>query len=106
MKLCNHYKIYVAFLYRFCTQTKLRSHGYRTPGAIKRADTAKQIEEACKLLPGDANTIWKAAGGGTGGQLSTVVWALNPQGSALLVMDPSHRICSACSNTFVLCCCS
>ncbi len=48
-------------------EAKLRSNGHRTPGAIKRADTAKQIEEACKLLPGDANTIWKAAGGGKGG---------------------------------------
>ncbi len=53
-------------------EEKLRSGGYRTPHAIQQADTAKQIEEACKLLPGDANTIWKAAGGGTGGWLTIV----------------------------------
>ena len=45
---------------------KLFSGGYRTPNAIKQADNAEQIERACGLLLGDANNIWKAAGGGAG----------------------------------------
>jgi len=52
---------------------KLRSAGFRTANAIKQADSAKQIEEACGLPLGDANTIWRAAGGGAGRQLSVVV---------------------------------
>ena len=45
---------------------KLVSGGYRTPNAIKQADSAEQVERACGLLLGDANSIWKAAGGGAG----------------------------------------
>ncbi|KAL3151006.1 hypothetical protein ABBQ38_012877 [Trebouxia sp. C0009 RCD-2024] len=42
---------------------QLCSGGYRTPNGIKQADNAEQIQRACGLLPGDANIIWKAAGG-------------------------------------------
>ena len=50
-------------------KAKLCSGGYRTPNAIKQADDAEQIERACGLLPGDANIVWKAAGGVAGRQL-------------------------------------
>ncbi len=42
-------------------EIKLRSGGFRTP-------YAKEIADACDLLPGDANIIWKAARGRVGGQ--------------------------------------
>lgn len=51
-------------------KARLYSGGYRTPNAIKQADNAEQIERACALLLGDANVIWKAAGGVAGRQLS------------------------------------
>ena len=44
-------------------RVQLCSGGYRTPNGIKQADDAEQIQRAYGLLPGDANTIWKAAGG-------------------------------------------
>lgn len=47
-------------------KAKLFSGGYRTPNAIKQADNAEQIQRACGLLLGDANNMWKAAGGGAG----------------------------------------
>lgn len=47
-------------------KAKLYSGGYRTPNAIKQADHAEQIERACALLLGEANIIWKAAGGVAG----------------------------------------
>ena len=50
-------------------KAKLVSGGYRTRNAIKQADDAQQIERATGLLPGDANIIWKAAGGVAGRQL-------------------------------------
>ena len=50
-------------------KAKLHSGGYRTPNAIKQADNAEQIERACDLLPGEANILWKAAGGVAGMQL-------------------------------------
>lgn len=49
---------------------QLCSGGYRTPNGIKQADNAEQIQRACGLLPGDANIIWKAAGGLAGKQLN------------------------------------
>ena len=48
---------------------RLRSAGYRTPNSVKQADSAEQVQRACELLPGDANIIWKAAGGFAGKQL-------------------------------------
>jgi hypothetical protein len=45
---------------------QLCSGGYRTSNGIKQADNAEQIQRACGLLPGDANLIWKAAGGVAG----------------------------------------
>ncbi|DBA99022.1 TPA: hypothetical protein ACH3X1_014292 [Trebouxia sp. C0004] len=44
-------------------RAQLCSGGYRTPNGIKQADNAEQIQRACGLLLGDANIIWKAAGG-------------------------------------------
>ncbi len=40
--------------------------GYYTPDGIQQADNAEQIQRACELLPGEANLIWKAAGGVAG----------------------------------------
>ena len=45
---------------------ELSSAGFWTTHAIKYADSAKQIAEACGFPLGDACTIWKAAGGGAG----------------------------------------
>ncbi|KAL3158975.1 hypothetical protein ABBQ32_011373 [Trebouxia sp. C0010 RCD-2024] len=45
---------------------QLCSGGYRTPNSVKQADNAEQIQRACGLLLGDANIIWKAAGGFAG----------------------------------------
>ena len=51
---------------------QLCSGGYRTPNSVKQADNAEQIQRACGLLLGDANIIWKAAGGFAGKQLKLV----------------------------------
>jgi hypothetical protein len=53
---------------------RLRARGYRTKAAVRAADSAKKLEEDCELLPGDANLIWKAAGGGQGRQLLKGWW--------------------------------
>lgn len=47
-------------------RAQLCSGGYRTPNGIKQADNAEQVQRACGLLLGDANIIWKAAGGVAG----------------------------------------
>ncbi len=44
----------------------LCSGGYQTPIAIKQAGNADRIQQACGLLPGDADVIWNAAGGVAG----------------------------------------
>ena len=49
---------------------QLRSGGYRTLRGVRQADNAEQIQQACGLLLGDANIIWKAAGGFAGKQLN------------------------------------
>ena len=49
---------------------QLRSGGYRTPNGIKQADNAEKLWQACGLLLGDANIIWKAASGIAGQQLN------------------------------------
>ena len=49
---------------------QLRSGGYRTINGVKQADNAEQIQQACGLLLGDANIIWKAAGEFAGKQLN------------------------------------
>ena len=47
-------------------RAQLCSGGYRTPNGIKQVDNAEQIQRAFGLLLGDANIIWKAAGGVAG----------------------------------------
>ena len=47
-------------------KARLCSGGYYTPNGIQQADNAEQIQRACELLPGEANLIWKAAGGVAG----------------------------------------
>jgi hypothetical protein len=47
-------------------RAQLFSGGYRTLNGIRQADNAEQIQNACGLLLGDANIIWKAAGGVAG----------------------------------------
>ncbi len=47
----------------------LCSGGYRTPNAMKQAGNADQLQQACRLLPGDADIIWNVAGGVAGWQL-------------------------------------
>lgn len=49
---------------------QLCSGGYSTPNGVKQADNAEQLQRACGLLLGDANIIWKAAGGFAGEQLN------------------------------------
>ncbi len=73
-------------------EVKLRSGGFRTPYAIKEADSAKQIADACDLLPGDANIIWKAARGGVGGQpMVSFVKRLLSFSNACVTCAPKHK---------------
>lgn len=51
-------------------KAQLCSGGYGTPSSIEQADYAEQIQRKCKLPLGDANIIWKAAGGFAGEQLN------------------------------------
>ncbi len=47
----------------------LRGKGFRTPKAILAAGSADRLSSICGLLPGDADVIWEAAEGTTGGSL-------------------------------------
>ena len=40
---------------------KLQDAGYRNVNALAKAGGAKRLEDACNLLPGDADVIWSAA---------------------------------------------
>ena len=42
-------------------EDRLRSGGFYTPDSIRAADSAQQLADACGLLFGEANMIWKAA---------------------------------------------
>ena len=63
-------------------EAQLPSGGLRTIDGVKRADNTEQIQRACGLLLGDAITIWKAAGGFAGKQVSFCVLGTNAPAAA------------------------
>ncbi len=82
-------------------EIKLRSGGFRTPYAIKEADSAKEIADACDLLPGDANIIWKAARGRVGGHRLPTLWTTTDV--QLKVCVSLEKLCQTQDESMTLC---
>lgn len=55
----------------------LRSNGYRLPEDILLAGTGRALSDICGLPLGDAQKLWKAAGGRIGENTSSRIWHVN-----------------------------